>query len=331
LGLTADSLKKGFSYLSQVLVFILIIAVGGFWLWHVYGGDWVVQVNGVKISEQALESEVASAESMLKLQGIDFEGEQGEMTLGLLRQQVLNQMIERSLLNHAAQSCGIEVEEGAIEQQIILMQMQVGGAENFQKMLKEQGMTEAEYRDALEEMMLIQELQVYVTMDVTVEEEEIRKFYEEQKELLVYPERVNVGHILVETEEEAREVIAELNQDADFEELALEKSIDPSVAENKGVLGDITKESPLVQEFIDEAFSLSSGEFSQEPVKSEYGYHVIWNFEKKEPNKASYEDVKDYLQQDLLTQKKQEKFTQYLEGIKNNSKLLWNPKKGINL
>lgn len=95
MGLTADSLKKGFSYLSQVLVFILIIAVGGFWLWHVYGGDWVVQVNGVKISEQALESEVASAESMLKLQGIDFEGEQGEMTLGLLRQQVLNQMIER--------------------------------------------------------------------------------------------------------------------------------------------------------------------------------------------------------------------------------------------
>lgn len=331
MSLTTNSSKKGFTYLPQVLVFILIIAVGGFWLWRVYGGDWVVQVNGVKISEQVLESEVTSAESMLKLQGVDLEGEQGEMMLGLLRQQVLNQMIDRALLNHAAQSCGIEVEQEALEQQIMLSQMQVGGAENYQKMLQEQGMTEAEYRDSLEEMMLLQELQTYVTMDVTVEEEEIRKSYEEQKELLVYPERVNVGHILVETEDEAREVITELNQGADFKELALEKSIDPSVAENKGVLGDITKESPLVQEFIDEAFSLSSGEFSQEPVKSEYGYHVIWNFEKKEPSQASYDEVKDYLQQDLLTQKKQEKFTQYLDGIKSSSKLLWHPEKSLDL
>jgi parvulin-like peptidyl-prolyl isomerase len=327
---TAHSSKKSF-YLPQILVFILIIAVGGFWLWRVYGGDWVVQVNGVKITDQALESEVASAEAMLQMQGIALEGEQGEMMQGMLRQQVLSQLVDRALISHAAQSCGLKVGQEKLDQQIMLFQMQVGGAENFQKLIQEQGMTEAEYREALEEMMLIQELQTYVTKDVTVEEEEIKKFYEEQKEVLIYPERVNVGHILVETEEEAKEVITELKQGADFQELALEKSIDPSVAENKGVLGDITKESSLVEEFIEEAFSLSSGEFSQEPVKSEYGYHVLWNFERKEAGQASYDEVKDHLQQELLAQKQQERYNEYIEGLRSNGKLLWHPEKSLDL
>lgn len=327
---TVHSSKKGF-YLPQILVFILIIAVGGFWLWRVYDGDWVVQVNGIKITDQALESEMASAEAMLQMQGIVFEGEQGEMMQEMLRQQVLSQLVDRALITHAAQSCGLKVEQKVLEQQLLLYQMQVGGAENFQALLQEQGMTEAEYKEYLEEMLLIQELQTYIIKDITVEEEELKEFYEEQKESLVYPERVNVGHILVETEAEAKEVIAELQEGADFQELALEKSIDPSVAENKGVLGDITRESSLVPEFIEEAFSLDSGEFSQEPVKTDYGYHVLWNFERKEAGQASYDEAKDYLQQEALAEKQQERYSEYIGGLRSNVKLLWHPDKGLNL
>ena len=324
------SAKKGRTYLPQVLVFILIVALGGIWLWWVYHGDWVVQVNGYKVAENDLELETARLQEELKMYyDIDFQDEQGKALKGQMQQQALNQLMDRALLYQAAKKSGIRVDKEEIENQLMMAQLQAGGHENFQNVLKEQGMTEAMLRGMLEESMMIQELLDQVTSDVVVEEGDIRQTYQELKELLVLPERASVGHILVDTEKDARDIIVELKEGADFKELAVKKSNDPSVEKNKGILDDISKDSPVAEEFKEEAFRLSPGEFSQEPVKTEYGYHVLWNFEKKDAGQASYEDVKDLLHQELLSEKKQEKIMHYLESLRGAGRIMYNTKKSV--
>lgn len=324
---TAAKKKNILSYLPQLLVFVLIIAVGGIWAWRVYSGDWIVQVNGVKISAAELDQETALAEKFFETYyGVDFQGEEGQALKEQLRQQTLYQLIDYALLQQAAASCGLQVSEAEIDQQLLLDQMQAGGADKFQQMLKEEGMTEAQYRETLKKLMTIDKLEEYITKDVTVDEKSIKEAYQEYKDMLVMPERVKVGHILVKTEEEAKEVIAQLKKGTDFEKLAEEKSIDPSAKQNKGILGYISKnDTSLDKEFKNAAFALAPGEFTQEPVKTKFGYHVIWCFDKKAAGTATYEEVKDSLSQQLLAQKKQQKFSEYQEKLRMNCWLFWHP------
>lgn len=324
---TAAKKRKIVSYLPQILVFILIVAVGGIWAWRVCSGDWIVQVNGAKISKSELDREAALAEKFFETYyGVDFQGDKGEALKKQVRQQTLYQLIDYALLYQAAVSCGLQVSEDEIDQQLLLDQMQAGGAERFQQILKEEGMTEAQYRETLKKLMMINKLEEYITRDVTVDEKTIKEVYQEYKDMLVMPERVKVGHILVKTEEEAREVIAQLKKGTDFEKLAEQKSIDPSAKQNKGILGYISKnDSSIAEEFRNAAFALAPGEFTQEPVKTEFGYHVIWCFDKKAAGTATYEEAKDSLTQQLLAQKKQEKFSEYQEKLRMNCWLFWHP------
>jgi parvulin-like peptidyl-prolyl isomerase len=324
-----DLVKKRFKYLPQILVFILIIAAGCLWVWRVCDGDWVVQVNGYKVSEKDFEQETARLQATRESQGVSFEGDEGEKQLNELRQTALGQLEDRALVYQAAKQLGLKVEKAKVEEQIVKYQQQAGGADNFKNLLKGQGMTEEEYKAKLEEDMLIQQLVERATGNVMVGDKEMRESYEELKGFLVFPERVKVGHILVKTEEEAQEIIAELKNGADFQELAVKKSQDASVAQNKGIIDNVSKDSSFAEEFKEEAFRLAPGEFSQKPVKTEFGYHVLRCFEKKEAGQASYEEVKDWLQQQLLYQKKQERFSNYIAELRQAGRIMYHPKKHL--
>jgi peptidyl-prolyl cis-trans isomerase C len=81
-------------------------------------------------------------------------------------------------------------------------------------------------------------------------------------------------HILVKTEAEAEEIIEQLQAGADFATLAESRSIDRQSAEQGGDLNWFNR-NEMIPEFSDAAFALKPGEFSQTPVKSQYGYHII--------------------------------------------------------
>jgi peptidyl-prolyl cis-trans isomerase C len=87
-------------------------------------------------------------------------------------------------------------------------------------------------------------------------------------------EEVHAQHILVSSEAEAREIIAQLDKGADFGQLAKEKSTDPSAKENAGDLGYFKRDA-MVPEFSDAAFKIQPGTVGQEPVQSQFGWHVI--------------------------------------------------------
>jgi len=110
----------------------------------------------------------------------------------------------------------------------------------------------------------------------------MKKVYEEASKQITGEQEVHARHILVETEDEAKAVKAELDKGADFAELAKKKSKDPGSADG-GDLGFFTKEQ-MVPEFSAIAFALEPGKIS-DPVKSQFGWHVI-KVEEKRSRKA---------------------------------------------
>lgn len=109
-------------------------------------------------------------------------------------------------------------------------------------------------------------------------------------------EQVTARHILVATEAEAREVIAELDGGADFAELARERSTDPA-ASNGGELGTFRR-GAMVPPFEEAAFALEPGSYSSEPVATQFGFHVIL-VEAKEAIEPSFAESEGQLRADL--------------------------------
>jgi peptidyl-prolyl cis-trans isomerase C len=108
-------------------------------------------------------------------------------------------------------------------------------------------------------------------------------------------------HILVEKEDEAKAIIAELNKKGDFAKIAKAKSKDPGSAKNGG---DLEWQSPsrFVKVFSDAMIALEKGKFSQTPVKSEYGYHIIKLEDSRATQKPAFDQVKEQLKPRLQQQ-----------------------------
>ncbi|WP_459859450.1 peptidylprolyl isomerase [Dongia sp. agr-C8] len=107
---------------------------------------------------------------------------------------------------------------------------------------------------------------------------------------------IRASHILVKTEEEAKEIIKQLEGGADFATLAKEKSIDKGSGEQGGDLSWFTK-GTMVKEFSDAAFAMQRGDVSKVPVKSQFGWHIIKITDSRMQTPAPFEQRKDDLRQ----------------------------------
>jgi peptidyl-prolyl cis-trans isomerase C len=124
-------------------------------------------------------------------------------------------------------------------------------------------------------------------------DEAMKKVYEEASKQIAGEQEVHARHILVETEDEAKAIKAELDKGADFAELAKKKSKDPGASDG-GDLGFFTKEQ-MVPEFSAAAFALEPGKIS-DPVKSQFGWHVIKVEEKRNRKAPDFEQVKSQIE-----------------------------------
>src|SRR5438270_83259 len=121
----------------------------------------------------------------------------------------------------------------------------------------------------------------------------MKKVYEEASKQIAGEQEVHARHILVETEDEAKAIKAELDKGADFAELAKKKSKDPGSADG-GDLGFFTKEQ-MVPEFSAVAFALEPGKIS-DPVKSQFGWHIIKVEEKRNRQAPAFDQVKGQIE-----------------------------------
>jgi peptidyl-prolyl cis-trans isomerase C len=124
-------------------------------------------------------------------------------------------------------------------------------------------------------------------------DENMKKVYEEAAKQISGEQEVHARHILVETEDQAKKVADELKKGADFAELAKKESKDPGAADG-GDLGFFTKDQ-MVPEFSTAAFALEPGKIS-DPVKSQFGWHVIKVEEKRTRKAPDFEQVKPQIE-----------------------------------
>lgn len=162
------------------------------------------------------------------------------------------------------------------------------------------------------EQMLKQYSMRKVLESVEVPEEEIKAFYEENKAMFKPMYSFKASHILVEEEDKAKEIKAKLDEGSKFEDLAQEFSTCPS-KEAGGELG-VFSTGQMVPEFEDACVEMEIGSIS-EPVKTQFGYHLIKLDDKALAKDADFESVKLDINNMLLGQKQQEKYLEVTENL----------------
>jgi peptidyl-prolyl cis-trans isomerase C len=144
-------------------------------------------------------------------------------------------------------------------------------------------------------------------------DEAMKKVYDEAAKQIAGEQEVHARHILVETEDEAKAIEAELKKGTDFAELAKTKSKDPGAADG-GDLGFFTKDQ-MVPEFSAVAFALEPGKIS-DPVKSQFGWHVIKVEEKRSRKAPDFEQVKPQIETYVTRKAQAEYVTKLRESAK---------------
>ena len=155
-------------------------------------------------------------------------------------------------------------------------------------------------------------------------EQDKKDFFEKNKEKFVIPEILESRHILVKTEAEAKAIIIELDKAAKkedkFAELAKAKSAD-STAQNGGYLGKVPSDK-LVPEFTAAAKTLAKNTYSKTPVKSEFGYHVIFLKDKTVPKTLTYAEVEPKITQILIGNAFSKKVKELTDELKKDAKIV---------
>jgi peptidyl-prolyl cis-trans isomerase C len=254
----------------------------------------------------------------------------GELTPGdpqyeAMVQQIMPSLIEFEIAKAYAQEHGITVSESEvareiesikdqISQQAQAQGMNVGREEAFQQALEQAGITEEQLRAQIREQLPVQKVQARVASEVQASQGEVERFYEENKELqFTTPEQRCARHILFNKDqrEKAEEVKGQLQNGADFAELAKEYSQDPGSAENGGDLGCVGK-GETVPSFEKAIFNANEGEIVG-PVESEFGYHVIEVTEIRAKSTQPLSEVESQIREQLSTDEQAEKFSTWVQ------------------
>lgn len=213
--------------------------------------------------------------------------------------EILDQLITRQLIIQEGGRLGITVSEEDLDAEIdkVIEEGFMGSEEDFLMILEQYGMSIEVFREDARLNMLAREIAMEQA-DLT--EEDGRAFFEEQRHLYEQQLEVEARHILVETEDEAEEVAALLDEGEDFAELAAEYSTDQSNKDDGGYLG-FFGQGVMAGPFDEAAFALEIGGLS-DPVETEFGYHIIEVLDRREYEEVAYEDVSEQVMETLANE-----------------------------
>ncbi len=161
---------------------------------------------------------------------------------------------------------------------------------------------------------LLMEMQLQAEAKAAVTDQALKAVYEDAIKQMANDFEVRARHILVPTENEAKAILVELNKGTDFAELARQKSKDPAAAAQGGDLGYFTKDQ-MVPEFAEIAFKLEKGQLS-EPIKTQFGWHIIKVEDKRKKPAPDFAQVKDQVQTYVMRKAQADFITKLRQGAK---------------
>ncbi|MEN6347803.1 MAG: peptidylprolyl isomerase [Syntrophomonas sp.] len=231
-------------------------------------------------------------------------------------QEALDALISERIVQLEAKKQTIVVPQQDIQTELEKYYTNYGGQEAFLQTLANSGYTLDDVKKDLELSLKIRKL---MEPRISISEDEIKTYFEENKDSFALEKQVKASHILVDTQEKATEIKKRLANGEDFAGLAKENSTDTATMDNGGELGFFAK-GEMAKEFETAAFALKVGEISA-PVKTEFGYHIIKVEEIKEAQVANYEQSKDSVYQTLFDQKVETEFSTWLQEMQQQYKI----------
>ncbi len=225
----------------------------------------------------------------------------------LERVELLKQQIEERNGREIPQEMMDQLKEEIITREIFMQEAQRRGLE------RTPGFTQN--IEMARQTILIRELFLDFEKTNTVTEAEIKAEYDKVVAANAGKE-YRASHILVETEEEAKTLIADIKGGKDFGELAKKSSKDPGSGANGGDLGWATPSS-YVPEFTEAMVALKKGEMAEQPVQSQFGWHIIRVDDLRDAQLPPLEEVKEQIQQQL----EQQKMVAFQEELRSKAKV----------
>lgn len=279
-----------------VVVSLVVGGFGGFMLGDRMGqpeAKVVATVNGDKITQTELYDEMVKGEG----------------------KQVLDRMITMRLVAQEAKKANTTVSDADIKKEIDEIKQSVGGDAGYQQALAANSISEEQLKESIRIQLLATKI---LGKDVKTEEADLKAYFEENLEQFD-KRQLTARHILVNTEEEAKAIKAQLDGGADFAALAKEKSIEPVAKESGGDLGSFDRTSPFDPDFLKGAFAVKKGEISN-PVQSQFGWHIIQVTEVT-GEAPDFEKMKDQVKERLIEIEVQSKFGEWLANLKDKASI----------
>ncbi len=316
----------------------------------------IIKVNDKAITQaqfdQMMDKQAGSG--MLAAMGVDVKKDKNSFIYLLLKDRIINELIVKSLLDEEIQKRGIKVTNKDVDEAIKTIIDKVGSKEQLDAILKENGISNSQFKDDLKEEVKMKKLAQQLG-NSSVSDAEAKKFYNDNINKFKYPDKVRASHILISVnpaeiteivksdaknknldeagikakvneEIKAREakvnkLLAEVKKDpTQFAKLAKENSDDTASAVKGGDLGFFTSKE-MVPEFSKAAFAMKPNTVSDKPVQTQFGYHIIMVTDRAAAGQTPYEKVKNDIKGYLENQKQIEMIDNLTESLKKNAKI----------
>ena len=216
-----------------------------------------------------------------------------EEWMNILEQQygrmTLKELINDEVIDQLAKEYDIEVDEEEVTRESTYFNSMYG-------MSPLENLEGDEWKNEIRRVIILEEL---LTKDVTIPEEDMKRYFEENQHLFSIPDTYHLAHIVVRTEEEANQTIEELKDGSSFAVLAMERSIDEFTSAQGGSLGFVSLEDHTIPSVYGDIAVEMEPETWSDPVKLENGFAILYLHEKIEGQAWKYEEVKDQIRRKI--------------------------------
>lgn len=245
----------------------------------------------------------------------------GKTFLQVVQENLLEKLVSDVAIIQYLKEEKVEIDTKEIQEQYDSYMEKMKDQAEIEKFFTENGIDESFIKEQIKTDLYMNEFYDKEIGSLNLSDADLKTYYDQHQEEYRNVQ-VKASHILVDKEEEAKDIIDKINGGADFAEMAKEHSKDPGSAPQGGDLGYFSK-GMMVPEFEEAAFSLKKGEMSG-AVKSKYGYHIIKVFDTIDEMRK-FEDVKEEIRAKMTEQaivdkteaiKKEMKIEKFPENIK---------------
>jgi parvulin-like peptidyl-prolyl isomerase len=276
--------------------------------------DAVAVVDGTTITRTSLDELLSRTKKSYAAQKRAFP-KAGTSEYQSLQTQAVAFLVQREEYTREAGDLGIEVTDAQIEKKLDEVRKQYfeNDQTKFEKGLKDQGYTVASFREDVRSQLITEAIYDKVTNSVKVTDADVRSYYDKNGSEFAVAESRDVRHILVKTKAEADKLHSELASGGDFAALAKASSLDPGSKDQGGKL-TVTR-GQTVAPFDKAAFALKTNELSQ-PVKTEFGYHLIQPVADVKPGSVTpFTQVKSQIKSRLESERKNSAVNDWVSDV----------------